>query len=415
MSNKSYPFNGEKRLCSGCGACVQVCAHHALKMNADEEGFLYPMVNLEKCIQCGLCNSICPMINKNHQENESNNRSAYLVTTKEKNFGMDCATVGICTRLSLIYLQNAAKVFGVVLDETNCTAKHICANNEEDIKQMSNSKYLQSDTNYTYTEVKSLLKAQQKVLYIGTPCQIAGLKAFLRKPYDQLITIDIVCHGVFSSKLVPLEVEYWENLFNGNLSNLRFRSKRLFPWVMGGVVNFDITDSKGKTRHIERHAKSSPTYRCFAYSGDGCSYNIRPSCYSCPFRGEGRYGDLTVGDAWGLIKKHPQIFTSYNMRNGVSILLCNTKKGMSVTNNMNTLYNLYKIPVGSVFAQPALLPTNRCIPAKRKAIYANKNIPYGKLVEELFHVNLEHENRKAKWQLAKMQIKSVVKRILLLR
>ena len=163
-------------------------------------------------------------------------------------------------------------------------------------------------------------------LYIGTPCQIAGLKAFLRKPYETLLTIDIVCHGVFSSKLVALEVEYWENLFNGKLSNLRFRSKRFFPWFMGGVVNFDITDSKGKTVHVERHAKSSPTYRCFAYSGDGYSYNIRPSCYSCPFRGKGRYGDLTVGDAWGLNKKYPQLFTSYNMRNGVSILICNTMK-----------------------------------------------------------------------------------------
>ena len=264
-------------------------------------------------------------------------------------------------------------------------------------------------------EVKSLLNDKKNVLYIGTPCQIAGLKAFLRKPYETLLTIDIVCHGVFSSKLVALEVEYWENLFNGKLSNLRFRSKRFFPWSMGGVVNFDITDSKGKTVHVERHAKSSPTYRCFAYSGDGYSYNIRPSCYSCPFRGKGRYGDLTVGDAWGLNKKYPQLFTSYNMRNGVSILICNTMKGVNVGNKIESFYDLYAIPVESVFVQPALLPTNRNIPAKRKAIYANDNIPYGQLVEKLFNVNLEHENKMAQWQLTKMQIKSAIKRILLLR
>ena len=184
---------------------------------------------------------------------------------------------------------------------------------------------------------------------------------------------------------------------------------------MGGVVNFDITDSKGKTIHVERHAKSSPTYRCFAYSGDGCSYNIRPSCYSCPFRGKGRYGDLTVGDAWGVNKAYPQLFTSYNIRNGVSVLLCNTKKGVNASNKLNASYDLYAIPAESAFAQPALLPTGRNIPAKRKVIYANNNKPYGQLVEELFNVNLEHENRKAKWQLAKMQIKSVIKRILLIR
>lgn len=410
-----YPFKQDKKLCSGCGACAQACSHQALKMQPNSEGFLYPILDEEKCIQCGLCDVICPMISKNHQENINFNGSAFLITSKNEKFGFNSATVGLCTYLSLEYIQNKGVSFGAVLNESEWKAKHICANNANMVEKTRNSKYLQSETRDTYSKVKSLLKDKINVLYIGTPCQIAGLKAFLRKPYEQLLTVDIVCHGVFSPKLIPLEVEYWEKLFNGKLSNLRFRSKRFFPWVMGGVVNFDITDSKGRTRHIERHAKSSPTYRCFAYSGDGCSYNIRPSCYSCPFRGRGRYGDLTVGDAWGLIKKHPQIFTSYNMRNGVSILLCNTKKGMSLSNKLDTLYNSYEVSIESVFAQPALLPTNRHIPTKRKIIYENSNLPYGQLVEELFNVNLVHENRKAKWQLVKMQIKSIIKRILLLR
>lgn len=173
-----------------------------------------------------------------------------------------------------------------------------------------------------------------------------------------------------------------------------------FSLVYGRCCKFRHNRFKRKTVHVERHAKSSPTYRCFAYSGDGYSYNIRPSCYSCPFRGKGRYGDLTVGDAWGLNKKYPQLFTSYNMRNGVSILICNTMKGVNVGNKIESFYDLYAIPVESVFVQPALLPTNRNIPAKRKAIYANDNIPYGQLVEKLFNVNLEHEN---KWHSGNLQ------------
>ena len=410
-----YPFKQNKKLCSGCGACTQACSHKALTMQPDKEGFLYPILDEEKCIQCGLCDVICPMISESHQENMNPEGFAYLVTTKDRNLTLNSATVGLCTYLSKDCIQDNGVSFGVVLNESEWKANHVCADSASMIEKMRNSKYLQSETRNTYSEVKSLLNDKKNVLYIGTPCQIAGLKAFLRKPYETLLTIDIVCHGVFSSKLVALEVEYWENLFNGKLSNLRFRSKRFFPWFMGGVVNFDITDSKGKTVHVERHAKSSPTYRCFAYSGDGYSYNIRPSCYSCPFRGKGRYCDLTVGDAWGLNKKYPQLFTSYNMRNGVSILICNTMKGVNVGNKIESFYDLYAIPVESVFVQPALLPTNRNIPAKRKAIYANDNIPYGQLVEKLFNVNLEHENKMTQWQLTKMQIKSAIKRILLLR
>lgn len=410
-----YPFKQNKKLCSGCGACAQACSHKALTMQPDEEGFLYPILDEEKCIQCGLCDVICPMIGENHQENMNPESSAYLVTAKDRDLALNSATVGLCTYLSKDCIQDDGVSFGVVLNESEWKANHVCADNANMVEKMRNSKYLQSETRDTYSEVRSLLKDKKSVLYVGTPCQIAGLKAFLRKPYEQLLTIDIVCHGVFSSNLVALEVAYWENLFKGKLSNLQFRSKRFFPWFMGGVVNFDITDSKGKTIHVERHAKSSPTYRCFAYSGDGCSYNIRPSCYSCPFRGKGRYGDLTVGDAWGVNKAYPQLFTSYNIRNGVSVLLCNTKKGVNASNKLNASYDLYAIPAESAFAQPALLPTGRNIPAKRKVIYANNNKPYGQLVEELFNVNLEHENRKAKWQLAKMQIKSVIKRILLIR
>lgn len=411
MNNKSYIFNHNKKLCSGCGACTQICKHNALKMQADNEGFLYPTLDVDKCIQCGLCDNSCPMVS-NHQENINQDQTAYLVTSKNKEFGLNSATIGLCTWISLDYIKRKGAVFGVVLDESEWKAKHICTYNADIVEKMRNSKYLQSDTKQTFSEVKELLKLKKQVIYIGTPCQIAGLKSFLRKTYDNLLTIDIVCHGVFSPKLIPLEVQYWENKFNGKLSNLRFRSKKKYPWNVGGMVNFDITNSQGNIKHIERHAISSPTYYCFAYSKDGCNYNLRESCYTCPYRGEGRYADLTIGDAWGVNTKYKYLFTKYNQRNGVSILLCNTEKGKQIIKPLQTQFKLYSLPVKDIFSQPALLPTQKSIPLKRKKIYENSQIPYGQLIEQLFQVNLEYESQKAQWSYYKQQIKILAKNIL---
>ena len=405
-----FPFRQEKKLCSGCGACAQACLRRALTMEPDDEGFLYPVLDEEKCVRCGACDAVCPMISGNHQENANARSSAYIVKVKDRKIGLNCATVGLCTWIGMDCVHDKGVVFGVVLDESSRKACHARADNADMVRKMSNSKYLQSDTRYTYSEVKSLLNDGKNVLYVGTPCQIAGLKAFLRKPYGQLLTIDVVCHGVFSPKLQALEVGYWENLFKGKLSGFRFRSKRFFPWFMGAVVNFDMTGPKGKTRHVERHFKSSPTYRCFAPGGDGLSYNIRLSCYSCPFRGKGRYGDLTVGDAWGLNNEFPRIFTPRDMIYGIGLLLCNTEKGAAVVDKLGSSYNLHRIPVESAFAQPALLEACRPVPAERKAIYEGR-MPYGQLVERLTGVRLEREYRKVWWQAFKTRVKFAIKEI----
>ena len=412
MKVQCYPFTRERQSCSGCGACAQACSYNALSMQADEEGFLYPTLDPSKCVQCGLCSLICPMINERHQENTYKEATAYLATTNDKKFSIHSATIGICTWLSQTYVHSQGKAFGVILDETEWKAKHVCADNLELVEKMRNSKSLQSDTGDTYSKVKSLLRIEEQVLYIGTPCQIAGLKAFLRKPYDNLLTIDLICHGVFSPILIPLEVKYWETLLDGKLSSLRFRSKRFYPWNMGGVVNFDLTKTDGKKKHIERHATSSPTYRCFAYTGDSNSYNLRPSCYNCPFRGKGRYGDLTVGDAWGMSAKYKSVFNFTNTRNGISLMLCNTEKGREIAKLMQRQFNILEIPRYDAFVQPALMKAHREIPDKRNKLYKSLDSPYGKFVEDLMHVNLQKEAKKAVWTYVKRRCKFVIKRLM---
>lgn len=413
MSFNSYIFNPRESNCTGCGACVLACVHKALSMERNSEGFLYPTLDTNKCIRCGICEKVCPMTSERHQANALLKNDAYLVTGKDQELGLNCATIGLCTWISLEFVKNQNHVFGVILDETNWTVKHIHTQDIITVKRMCNSKYMQSDTGNTFLKVKELLKASKEVLYIGTPCQIAGLKGFLRKDYENLFTIDLICHGVFSPKLIPLEVNYWESLFQGKLSNLRFRSKKIYPWDIGGIVNFDIKNSNG-VKHIERHASSSPTYYSFAYSGDNCNYNLRPSCYTCPFRSKGRYGDLTIGDAWGLSKKYKNIFSEKNKRNGISILLCNTIKGEKILEMLPSKFELYPITKECAFSQPAFLPTNRNIPEKRSEIYNNLNQPYGPLIERIFSINLEKKHKAFIRNYRKRQIKQIIKNLLFL-
>lgn len=410
MKFKSYIFTKEKKNCTGCGACACICSHMALTMQEDEEGFYYPFLNREKCVHCGLCDVICPVMSNSHQANEYLNEKSYLVTSKSPEYGLNSATIGLCTWIGQWYILHGGYVFGVVLDEEDWKAKYVCVHDLVTLEKTRNSKYLQSNASETYGEVKKMLLAKEQVLYIGTPCQIAGLKSFLRKSYENLLTIDIICHGVFSSKLMPLEVAYWENKFQGRLSNFRFRSKRIYPWSLGGVVNFDITDSEGRKKHVERHAKASPTYRSFAYSGDGKNYNIRESCYDCPFRDKGRYGDLTVGDAWGHAARYKRLFNINNRKNGISSLLCNTGKGKKIVDLLSDEFILTPVLASETFSQDALLPANRLIPPERYTIYQNpESLSYVDLVESVLHVDLEQIYRSFKRDYLRTRIKQFVK------
>ena len=221
----------------------------------------------------------------------------------------------------------------------------------------------------------------------------------------------MICHGVFSPRLMPYEVKYWENKFGGKLMNFRFRSKRVYQ-SNGGMVNFDI-EKNGKKEHIERFAGGSPTYRCFAYSGDGINYNLRPSCYSCHFRSVKRYGDITVGDPWFINDKtikNPNLTSRNFIRSLYSV---NTEKGVELAANIKDFLIEEELKLTDAFCQPALKNGNRQIPEKRLQLFANlATEEYGSLVERLLDCDLEkaHQvfNRKYRISRIKKAIKSLL-------
>ena len=404
-----YIRTQDKKLCCGCTACSAICEHKAISMQEDSEGFLFPVLDNDLCINCGLCDKICPM-GSDHQANSGQDQKSYLAISEHPEHYSKSATVGICTILARLFVENGGCVFGVCLDESTWKTFHICVSDNEGIERLRNSKYIQSDLRQAFSETKDLLKKGVKVLFIGTPCQIAGLKAFLRHDYENLLTIDLICHGVYSFKLIRKEVDYWEDRLHGKVSNFKFRSKRR----SGGVINFDLKKTSS-TEHHEFLGPYSPTYRCYAYNGDSVSYNIRHSCYSCPFREQSRYGDITVGDAW-FIDAAKYLNINIDWKNGVSHFFGNTKKGSQYINQILPLLKWAEIPLEEAFKQPAILPAHREIPAERDQIYKaiDTDENYAQIIKRLLHVDVEQLYEEEQRKLRKTEMKNFVKRILLI-
>lgn len=399
-----------KHLCVGCSACKNACSAAAIQMIEDEEGFLYPLVDVESCSNCGLCQKVCPMLGKSCNEQKGR---AFLCTTSRSKYYKKSATIGLCTMLSEKIIQRGGIVFGCWLNESDWKAYHISVDSLADLEKIRNSKYIQSDTGNSFSEVKQFLKEGKQVLYIGTPCQIAGLKLYLRKNYDNLYTIDIICHGVYSHKLLKEEIAYWDSKLGGKISNFKFRSKRIYAWNRGGVINFD-NQKCGLKFHIECHGSYSPTYYCYAYNDRNNSYNLRTSCYKCKFRERTRYGDLTIGDSWEIASYYTKQFNFPIEKNGLSLVVVNTKKGQDIYDNIQEIVESLEIPIESAFVQPALLPTNREIPYERKLIYDTIGKGnYENVIKDIFNVDFFANYKKELYHFKKMRVKKIIKTMLL--
>lgn len=403
----------DSKSCVGCAACEQACPRKAIQMTEDSEGFLFPKVNPSLCTDCHLCERVCPMGEDQHENSEEGQQS-FLTTTQLPEFYQRSATIGVCTMLAQQTIEKGGIVFGVTLDETTWKAQHIGITHADDVEAIRNSKYLQSQTKDTFSEARKALQQGQQVLYVGTPCQIAGLKAYLQRDYDNLLTVDLICHGTYSYKLIQKEVGYWEKRLKGKVSNFKFRSKRVYPYLKGGVINFDLIQGS-KTSHHEIPGPYSPTYRCYAYSGDGKYHNLRLSCYTCPFRSRQRYGDLTVGDPWAVLSHYPQLFTPWHKQNGVSLVVCNNAKGNQAFAELGDIVQRLQIPNDEAFSQEALLPSTRTIPESRKQIYDGlEQQEYGKLVKAALGVDFEQLYADEQAKIRKEKRKNQIRRILLI-
>lgn len=299
--------------CTGCGACVKVCPKGAVSMQNDNEGFPTPCINAELCVECSLCEKTCPAL---HMPETHPILAAYAVQLNDRDALQASTSGGVFTALSREIFCQDGVVYGCVWDEQyNAVVRR--AECEEEIKPMRGSKYVWSWAGDSYPEAKKDLEAGKKVLFTGLPCQIAGLKKYLRKDYDNLILLDFLCSGSPS----PLALQkYIDTICDRNTSrknlNLKFRDKDSF----GVGVHITYTGKKKKTKAVGEHITNPYYYSFYSRLVD------RQSCYQCRYGTDQRISDLTMGDYWGVAKYHKDM----NIREGVSALLVNTEKGDAI-------------------------------------------------------------------------------------
>lgn len=336
--------------CVGCRSCELACPNKCISMNPDHEGFLYPTVDTGNCISCGLCLKKCPVMNT--QQGNSFSTEYYALKTKNKKDIFNSASGGAADTATKILLQKGGYVYGAAYDE-DFRVKHIEVTNESGREKLQSSKYVQSDTGKCFLLARKRLNEGKYVLFTGTPCQIAGLNAFLGKSYDNLVTIDLICHGVPSPLLFKKYLNHKKRKMNGDIIYYNFRSKVKRGWGTQYLIKTK-TKTKTKTLSLDKYGKHFLTGDCY-----------RECCYQCKYANLSRNGDLTIGDFWGIEKCHPE-FSSHL---GVSLVLVNTSKGKQILDDMKDEVELLSCSSEEALVKQENLihPTAR--PDERKCFY----------------------------------------------
>lgn len=320
-------LNKDMDKCTGCGACIQICPKQCITWSEKEFGFKYPSIDEEKCIGCGLCEQVC-QINKSIVQPE--NQKAYAAVYKDEKILFESTSGGAFSAIAYYALEKGGCVFGCTMD-INMQVKHICITKSKELYKLRGSKYVQSDIGSTYSQAESILKRGTLVLFVGTPCQIAGLKNYLRRDYENLITVDLVCHGIGSQAYFNKYIEYVKKRY-GLIKKLNFRSKKYGGWSCSG----DIVYSKNNKYFQKPYYEYNNYYYYYFLHGD----IYRKSCYSCFYANVMRQGDFTLGDFWGI--------EAYNIpmktENGCSLILVNTNNANKILNELDNI-ELYQVDI----------------------------------------------------------------------
>ncbi len=305
-----------KAQCCGCSACFAVCPVGAIKFKADSEGFLYPEINGEMCVGCNRCINVCPL--KKDRKDVSETQKFYAVKHRQKDTVLKSSSGGFFTAVSDRILDSGGVVYGVAFDE-NFYAVHIRAENKTARDRMRVSKYLQSDLKDTFKKVREDLNKGIDVLFTGTPCQVEGIKEFFGKDYENLYTMDVICHGTPSPLMFSEHIKNIEKKCKAKVIGYKCRSKVKGWHTHTEEAFFDNGKSQAGTLLLQEH-------KVLFYSG----YILRPSCYECKFTNLKRPSDITLGDFWGIEKVMPE----WDDQTGTSMILVNTLKGEHLFENI---------------------------------------------------------------------------------
>lgn len=308
--------------CTGCMACYNKCPNNAISIVYNEAGFYTPQINKEKCTNCGLCSFVCPQTKEVQPKEEPTHCYAVMADDEIRK---NSASGGVFALIAQEYLRNGGYVCGAAFSDNFKHVSHIIIDKEEDLVKLQNSKYVQSNIGKVFSEIKSLLESGKDVLFGGTPCQVAGLNNYLGKHYDNLLTMDLVCHGIPS----PLVWEMYLVALSKNkkISNILFRNKKN-GWHYKSEVEI-IFDNK----ILKKRIKDNLFYRAFFEH-----LILNEACYNCKYANLQRPADITIGDFWGIERKDAEL----NDEKGTSLLIINNPKGQKIVNEIKDKFKKFK-------------------------------------------------------------------------
>lgn len=299
-------------LCTGCTACQSSCPVEAIEMVKNAKGFLYPEINQKICIDCARCKNVCPILN---QKNKKSLGKTYAGYTKDSLAHKKSSSGGIFAELAKWVLEQNGCVYGAAFDHS-MTLRHIRVTSLNDLDSILGSKYVQSDLGHVFADVRADLKDDQLVLFCGTSCQVAGLKSYLGHEYSNLLTADLICHGVPSPEMFQI---YLSQVVSDKVTDYQFRNK-------DRGLKKQETLIVGETGELLRQ----PTQENKYYQGFLKNLYIRPSCHSCTFKGLNRVSDFTLGDYWAVREYDPDLANDY----GTSCIVVHSPKGEEILSRL---------------------------------------------------------------------------------
>lgn len=401
-----------KKDCCGCSACVQSCPKQCISLYEDKEGFLYPKVDNSICIDCGLCEQVCPVLN---QAEERKPIEVFAAKNPNEEIRKESSSGGIFTLLAEQTIDYGGVVFGVKWNE-HFEAIHAYTETKEGLADFRGSKYVQSQVGETFKQAEQFLKQDRQVLYSGTPCQIAALKLYLKKKYDNLLTVDIICHGTPSpgvfrwylseelqmtaarqndkkpkfsnpssiTSIAKADILAKEQGFR--IKDIRFRDKQL-GWRK---YSFALTLENLSSIQNNRISISSPLNENAFLRGFLANIYLRPSCYACPAKSGKSGSDITLADYWGIHNIMPELDDNC----GVSAITINSTKGQTALHSTDA--ELYTAPYEDLCAKnPSLLYSCK-IPGYRNTFFSSRIKEFHKRIAKTLYISLR---QRLKWKI----------------
>lgn len=382
----------DKENCCGCNACGDVCAKKAITFKTDNEGFWYPEVDMGKCVDCGLCEKVCPILQiDNLKKNDFEIPICFAAQNKNLESLFNSTSGSAFAGFAEKMYKDGGYVGGAVFNE-DYSVRQVISNEKNDLEQLRNTKYVQSNSEGFYIQVKDLLNEGNRVLVCGLPCQMAALRTFLRKDYENLIIVDMICLGINSPRILPAYLHWKERQHGSKIVYYKAKNKEM-GWRQlttklvfeNGEVEYDKRDTNYFTQgFISTHA--------FA----------RPSCYECKFKGTPRIADLTIGDFWGA--EH-YVGKEYDHDLGTSIIMVNSQKGLDFYESVKSKFREKEVKFGDVLVNNKAIMQSLSRPTfDRESFYNDlSNLPFEDFAKK--YITLPNIQKQSKF-------KSVVRFIL---